>query len=138
MSIWYESQLLELGVEDLQSLASANLVDLLLQKRIPVARLVDWVDQSILLLHLDEPGQKGLAPKLRQLGIRTATDLLAAFPAEEMESMSEPTGSTKATLHAAADLGVDATTLHSLVHYFASEPTVAQIRGWKHVDTSAV
>jgi hypothetical protein len=53
LSIWYESRLLEEGIEDMQSLATANLVDVILHTRVPVGRLVDWVDQAHLYLHLD-------------------------------------------------------------------------------------
>jgi hypothetical protein len=53
LGIWYESRLLEEGIEDMQSLATANLVDVILHTRVPVSRLVDWVDQAHLYLHLD-------------------------------------------------------------------------------------
>jgi hypothetical protein len=53
LSVWYEARLLEEGIEDMQSLATANLVDVILHTRVPVGRLVDWVDQAHLYLHLD-------------------------------------------------------------------------------------
>jgi hypothetical protein len=53
LSVWYEARLLEEGIEDMQSLATANLVDVILHTRVPVGRLVDWVDQAQLYLHLD-------------------------------------------------------------------------------------
>ncbi len=53
MSVWYEARLLEEGIEDMQSLATANFVDVILHTRVPVGRLVDWVDQAHLYLHLD-------------------------------------------------------------------------------------
>jgi hypothetical protein len=53
LSVWYEARLLEEGIEDMQSLATANFVDVLLHTRVPVGRLVDWVDQANLYLHLD-------------------------------------------------------------------------------------
>jgi hypothetical protein len=53
LSIWYEARLLEEGIEDMQSLATANFVDVILHTRVPVGRLVDWVDQAHLYLHLD-------------------------------------------------------------------------------------
>ena len=34
------------GIEDMQNLATANLVDVILHTRVPVGRLVDWVDQA--------------------------------------------------------------------------------------------
>jgi len=52
LNIWYESRLLEEGIEDMQNLTTVNLVDVMLNTRIPVERLVDWIDQSILFLHL--------------------------------------------------------------------------------------
>lgn len=53
LSVWYEARLLEEGIEDMQSLATANFVDVMLHTRVPVGRLVDWVDQAQLYLHLD-------------------------------------------------------------------------------------
>lgn len=53
LSIWYETRLLEEGIEDMESLATANFVDVILHTRVPVGRLVDWVDQAHLYLHLD-------------------------------------------------------------------------------------
>ena len=53
LSVWYEARLLEEGIEDMQSLATANFVDVILHTRVPVGRLVDWVDQAYLYLHLD-------------------------------------------------------------------------------------
>lgn len=79
-NLWYEGRLLEEGVEDMQTLVTANLVDLLLHTRVPVERIIDWIDQAVLYLHLppgDEPGTP--RARLRHYGIRTATDLLDAF-----------------------------------------------------------
>jgi hypothetical protein len=53
LSLWYEARLLEEGIEDMQSLATANFVDVMLHTRVPLGRLVDWVDQAQLYLHLD-------------------------------------------------------------------------------------
>jgi len=79
LNIWYESRLLEEGIEDMQNLATANLVDVMLNTRIPVERLIDWVDQSILYLHMSDgnsaQGEKNIE-LLRMYGIRTATDLI--------------------------------------------------------------
>lgn len=103
LNVWYESRLLEEGIEDLQNLATAKVVDVLLHTRVPVARLVDWVDQALLLVHLPpEPlvsEQKGMTHRskalhaaedarghqrltLRRCGIRSATGLLRALSPE--------------------------------------------------------
>jgi hypothetical protein len=129
LNIWYETRLVEENIEDMQNLATANFVNVMLHTRVPVGRLVDWVDQAFLFLHLDRiersrwenrrahrpPGLSGpvespvahpvrrrtdlvgasVGPAsrggtntrtvLRQLGIRTATDLIKAFPPEAID-----------------------------------------------------
>jgi hypothetical protein len=80
LTIWDQARLLEEGIEDLENLATANLVDVLLSMRSPLARLVDWIDQAILLVHLPGPREQSDAyRRLRALGLRTATDLEAAW-----------------------------------------------------------
>jgi hypothetical protein len=84
LNIWYESRLLEEGIEDMQNLATANIVDVMLRTRVPVDRLVDWIDQAVLDLRVKD-GQNDHSDRrtLRRLGIRTATDLEDALePAE--------------------------------------------------------
>jgi hypothetical protein len=93
IDLYDRARLLEEGITNIQALAHHDLVDLLLETRIPAGRLVDWVDQAILYLHIVDPaedapdGSKKDAPacsrkyaqRLRQNGIRTATDLLTVF-----------------------------------------------------------
>jgi hypothetical protein len=75
------------GVTNVESLAHHDIVELMLKTRVPVPRLVDWTDQAVLYLHLgvdtagrDEQGRSAL-DLLRRHGIRTATDLEAAYAA---------------------------------------------------------
>src|SRR3954452_9573356 len=84
LNVWYEARLAEEGVEDMQNLTTMNLVDVILHTRAPVGRLIDWIDQAFLLIHLDpvaadEPAADSTRAGLRRLGIRSATDLLLAF-----------------------------------------------------------
>ena len=94
MSIWYEARLLEEGIEDMQSLVTANVVDVMLATRIPVGRIVDWLDQASLYLHMEpvdssakRARRKGAVDeehvpdrwRLRRVGIRCATDLEDVF-----------------------------------------------------------
>ena len=62
LNIWYESRLLEEGIEDMQNLVTANFVDVILHTRVPVGRLVDWVDQAALYVHLDR-SERGLVER---------------------------------------------------------------------------
>ncbi len=81
MDIWTESRLAEIGIEDVQHLATANLVDVILGARVPTQRIVDWVDQALLLLRtglprIDNLGARTTYAQLRASGVRTSTDLL--------------------------------------------------------------
>src|SRR5205823_13673012 len=87
LNIWYESRLLEVGVEDMQHLATTDIVDLMLNTRIPVDRLVDWIDQALLYIRVDDTKTKheidgktveiaSDRATLRKYGIRSATDLI--------------------------------------------------------------
>jgi hypothetical protein len=81
MDIWSESRLAEIGIEDVQHLATANLIDVILGARIPTQRIVDWVDQALLLLRTGLPRIDNLSMRttygsLRAIGVRTSTDLL--------------------------------------------------------------
>jgi hypothetical protein len=71
VDIYDRTRLEEEGITSIQALARHDLVDLILSSRIPVPRLIDWVDQA--LLHQHVPHR---VSDLRKLGIRTATDYL--------------------------------------------------------------
>ncbi len=134
LNLWYESRLLEEGIEDLENLMTAKIVDVLLHTRVPVARLVDWIDQALLLLHLPpEPAvvdQKGVRHRtrmenaksmgeaherqvLRACGIRSATALVRALGQPEDEQREallahlEPTMSRAQVLTLRAVIAAD-------------------------------
>jgi hypothetical protein len=84
LTIWDQARLFEEGIEDLHGLVTANLVDVILGTRIPVDRLVDWLDQALLYLYVPaESGGGKPREALRALGIRTATDLERAWAATD-------------------------------------------------------
>ncbi len=104
ISLYDQARLAEEGVENVETLAHHNMIELMLRSGIPVARLVDLMDQAILYLHttgiVTEPGpdDKDKSPKrgidiLRNEGIRTATDLLAVE-----KSISDDTNDTDSEL----------------------------------------
>ena len=76
LTFWTEARLREEGIEDLQTLVTGNLIDFNLRTGTPIERLVDWIDQAVLHLHIADRTDR---LKLRELGIRTATDLEAAL-----------------------------------------------------------
>jgi hypothetical protein len=72
------ARLFDEGVTSIQGLANDDIVELMLQTRISVPRILDWLDQAILYLHAGsstDDERKTTLTKLRSYGIRTATDL---------------------------------------------------------------
>jgi hypothetical protein len=208
LNVWYEARLVEEGIEDMQNLATANLVDVILHTRVPVGRLVDWVDQAKLYLHLDraergyherrlvratdkpaindnrkaptdqEPpeggGQNQPAPTptdnekapsdqtpsapgdvhaydplvhgslsphnragtktrvaLRQLGIRTATDLLKAFPPEQIDRRIDDNDADRLRFRKLKAGGLDEDQLRTLVRVLDEDTALAPIWNWQ-------
>ena len=173
LSVWYEARLLEEDIEDMQSLATANFVDVMLHTRVPVGRLVDWVDQAHLYLHFDRiergwlertsrrlqqhdgakaektdvTGTEALVrgsvtttsragtrtrTAFRQLGIRTATDLLKAFPAEAVDPDSRsPSRRPRLHLQAIKSAGLDVGQVGTMVRVLAQETSLAPVWNWQ-------
>jgi hypothetical protein len=80
LTVWSQARLTEEGIEDMQTLTTANIVDLLLYTRMPIGRIVDWVDQGFLYLRVTEPEDRA---RLRRIGIRSATDLFSVYQASD-------------------------------------------------------
>jgi hypothetical protein len=82
MTIWHQSRFEEEDVENVPNLATVDMVDLMLSLKVSPHRLIDWIDQAILLTYLDgideDPGSSELLKDIKQYGIRTATDLQSA------------------------------------------------------------
>ena len=147
LNIWYEARLAEEGVEDMQNLTTMNLVDVILHTRAPVGRLVDWVDQAFLLIHLDPADRTELAAArsandgqishtgagtrvgLRRIGVRSATDLLKALDPEAPGSQCadrQPLTPEALTAH-----GLDPDQIDLLVRVLRTERGLDPIWNWK-------
>lgn len=154
MNIWYESRLLEEGIEDVQNLATANVVDVMLRTRIPVDRLVDWIDQAHLYLHLwperppdpdpagggdGDGGRRGRRKRrvgditdsesrdtLRRHGIRTATDLENVFDpeAEDAELLEQHRWLLNPE-------GSGPSVTETIYRVLEDEPNLHHVRSWK-------
>jgi len=71
IDVYERTRLEEEGITNVQALARHDFVDLILSSRIPVPRLIDWLDQALLYQHIPES-----MTTLRRAGVRTATDFL--------------------------------------------------------------
>jgi hypothetical protein len=92
IDLYDRARLEQEGVTTLSGLVYADLMDLMIQTRIPTARLVDWLDQAVLQVFVaaddDRDTEPGTGPSaraewaaaLRANGVRTASDLLLAAP----------------------------------------------------------
>lgn len=88
LTVWHEARFEEEDIENIPNMATADIVDLLINTRFPPDRVIDWVDQAILYTHLGhEEKRKGEGPTRRELlrahGIRTASALVEVYNRSE-------------------------------------------------------
>jgi hypothetical protein len=130
LSVWDEARLAEEGIEDLQGLTTANLVDVLLQTRVPIARLVDWLDQAFLYLRLpDGDAGKPVRQRLRAVGIRGATDLERVWPAPGHDQALR----RKVAAALTGDPG-DTAAVEALLRTYRGDVNLAHVRVFRHFD----
>lgn len=90
VTVWHQARLEEEDVENVPNMATVDVVALLVNTRFPATRIVDWVDQALLLTALgpndakfveQKPGSRpdlNLRQELALYGIRTASSLVQA------------------------------------------------------------
>jgi MFS family permease len=93
LTVWHEARLEEEDIENIPNMATADLVELLLNTRLPPERIIDWTDQAILYTQLgpqeNKKGELNARQKLRVHGIRTATSLLWSSAEAQRQEKSE-------------------------------------------------
>jgi hypothetical protein len=95
LTVWHEARLEEEDIENVPNLATADVVDLFLNTKFPPHRIIDWIDQAILLVHLCDDTQGAAATaslsyqKLKGFGLRTATTFVQAW---EIAAEDRPDG----------------------------------------------
>lgn len=97
LSIWHQGRLQQEGIENVQNLSAANIPALVISTPFTVGQIVDWVDQSILLVYANDD----MYPVLEsRSSIRCASDYLAATDnAERMRHLAEATSLSEAYLY---------------------------------------
>jgi hypothetical protein len=80
LTVWHEARLEEEDIENVQNMATADVVDLLVNTRLPAGRIVDWIDQAILITHI---GSGAAYTQLSEHGIRTASALLVTLQRQQ-------------------------------------------------------
>jgi hypothetical protein len=81
IDLYDRARLEQEGVTNVEALVHGDLIDLMTQTRIPAGRLVDWLDQAVLHLHLPTSGTPATQATVDDLvarRIRSASHLLEA------------------------------------------------------------
>jgi hypothetical protein len=147
IDLYDRARLAEEGVTNVESFAHHDLIDLILATRIPIPRLVDWLDQSVLYLHLSgerltpevasdakaEPLAGGaLRQSLRMYGIRTATEFIRTYEAAREGNQLDAYAEIITTLKPNAKLQVSA--FQILHDALADDEWIAALKHWrKHI-----
>ncbi len=131
LTVWHEARLEEEGIENIPNMATADVVELMVQTRLPPDRIIDWVDQAILYTNLGpEEGKDARSSPRRRLrahGIRTASSLQVAYqnsaPGPDREAfesiLSPPVGDG------------DRSPMRALAETLATNPNSELVRAWK-------
>ena len=83
--LWERDRLVTEGIGDLEALAHSNVVATMVQGRLQEERMMDWVDQALLLLHLRrENGKPRAIEDLRGIAVRNASSVMAAAASPEL------------------------------------------------------
>lgn len=128
LTVWHESRLEEEDVENVPNMATVDVVDIMLHTQIPAERLIGWIDQAILYSVLGPKGadKAGDSPrnKLRTCGLRSATQVVAAFG-----------GSTEQKRALSSVLGEDC--MHAVVLAIKLEGNYDRVSSWRRVSEHA-
>jgi hypothetical protein len=88
MNVWKAARLVEEGIDNVQNLAMDQPTRLFVVTREGGLRILDWIDQAILLNAATPDVRRGLA----DLGIRTAYDLFVAFRSDGLVRLTSLPG----------------------------------------------
>ncbi|MEP6666579.1 MAG: hypothetical protein ABJA81_09050, partial [Nocardioidaceae bacterium] len=94
LTVWHESRLEEEDIENVPNMATADIVDLLVNTRFAAGRIIDWIDQAILLTQLgpdqaDPSDPNSARSRLASHGVRTASSLLKNVADREADGSIE-------------------------------------------------
>jgi hypothetical protein len=126
------------GITDIEALAHADIIRLMVSSRLDIERLLDWVDQAVLQLHAIPPGTTDgkagpVLTKLHDLGIRTGTDLLDVHErtrAGERDAIAMRNAITKALDVANGENASGAASYRLLVFQVSREPATRTLQHW--------
>jgi hypothetical protein len=84
LSVWHQGRFSQEGIENIQNLAAADIPALVIGTPFTVGQIIDWIDQSILLVYANDD----LYNMLEKTGVRCATDFIVASDDATLELLS--------------------------------------------------
>ena len=85
MNVWQQARLAEEGIDSVQNLAMSDIVGLLVNTRLGLSRILHWVDQALLHIHVGTDVRK-----YQEAGIHTATEFESAYRGLLQPDIDEP------------------------------------------------
>jgi hypothetical protein len=136
LTVWHEARLEEEDIENVPNMATADIVSLLISTRLPADRIVDWVDQAILLTYLG-PDQASNSDcnsarhTLARHGVRTASALLST--ARSMQVRGE-FGAFAAVIEDKSGPAV----VHSLLSSIRTNSNLSLVLRWRGMEAAPI
>jgi hypothetical protein len=133
MTIWHETRLQDEDIENVVNFATADVIDLFLNTRFAPNRIIDWIDQAILLSIISGPdsgSNSSLKDRLYAMGLRSITAINAAL------NTSNPATQGKIALAEGDEQPLDAV-LRLITEVADTNPNFALVQTWKGVGRSA-
>lgn len=132
LTVWHEARLEEEDIENIPNMATADIVDLMLNTRIPSDRIIDWVDQAILYTHLGpEEKKEDVTTRrdiLREHCIRTASGLVEAY------NRSSNHGDLDKFEHILPTTEGARSPMRSLIDELGTVPNLELIQTWRRLE----
>jgi hypothetical protein len=166
IDLYDRTRLAEEGINNIEALAHADLVDLMSSTRISAAELVDWTDQAILYLRVggdtfakrardrdSGAAVPGVTPPdvrenlchLRHFGIRTATDLIQVYKEALRRGGTDPARRRDEVelLRDALDLPnvsrpTELSSIQAIIDTLPDEEWFVQVHNWRTSEFGAV
>ena len=117
LSIWHQGRFLQESIENVQNLATADIPSLIINTPFSMPQVIDWIDQSILIVYANE-----MYKKIENVGVRCASDFLVAGESEAMMQK----------LAAASEVDIDKLWLLYMSVQNAANIRVTTYYRWRH------
>jgi hypothetical protein len=164
IDLYDRTRLAEEGVNNVEALAHADIVDLMSSTRIGAAQLVDWTDQAILYLRVggnacaeegidgsgetsdteSTPAVRRNLGHLRSFGIRTATDVLQAYNqairrgGKDADARAREVAALRDALELRSPGDPKVRSIQTIIDTLSDEEWFLQVRNWRETEFGAV